>query len=268
MACRFTGSQFLPTRWALLLESDNCHFSGLSGGDSRCSARHRSGVSGFQLKFFLGGSAYPGRLHRCIDRHDPAALKVNVGRPEGERHRPSSTPTASRKATCARRNPDQQSPGGPFARQFRVFPVELQRLTRSALQHLGLDAKAMDRCKTSLRWACATGCTTARWSRRSAGCDDKFKKKPLLAEANKLAFEGPAIPIAKPPKRSQISYEIPPAQLSPGLYRNLSGNQSPGAWVCHGGEESRSHVVPGQLSDYARFGYPARAFAVQGLSEC
>ena len=31
--------------------------------------------------------------------------------------------------------------------KFRVFPVELQRLTRAALQHLGLDAKAMDRCK-------------------------------------------------------------------------------------------------------------------------
>ena len=31
--------------------------------------------------------------------------------------------------------------------KFRVFPVELQRLTRTALQHLGLDAKSMDRCK-------------------------------------------------------------------------------------------------------------------------
>src|SRR6266478_5691671 len=31
--------------------------------------------------------------------------------------------------------------------KFRLFSVELERLTRRSLEHLGLDAKSMDRCK-------------------------------------------------------------------------------------------------------------------------
>ena len=30
---------------------------------------------------------------------------------------------------------------------YRLFPVELTKLTRAALKDLGLDAKSMDRCK-------------------------------------------------------------------------------------------------------------------------
>src|SRR5260370_31320969 len=109
--------------------------------------------------------------------------------------------------------------------KFRVFPVELQRLTRSALQHLGLDAKAMDRCKNFFAlgmcyWLYNRSTEpTVRW------IDDKFKKKPLLAEANKLAMKA-GYSYCEATEAFQISYEIPPAQLSPGSYRNLSGNQA------------------------------------------
>jgi 2-oxoglutarate/2-oxoacid ferredoxin oxidoreductase subunit alpha len=109
--------------------------------------------------------------------------------------------------------------------KFRVFPVELQRLTRSALQHLGLDAKAMDRCKNFFAlgmcyWLYNRSMEpTLRW------IDDKFRKKPLLSEANKLALKA-GYSYCEATEAFQISYEIPPAQLSPGLYRNLSGNQA------------------------------------------
>jgi len=109
--------------------------------------------------------------------------------------------------------------------KFRVFPVQLQRLTRSALQHLGLDAKAMDRCKNFFAlgmcyWLYNRSTEpTVRW------IDDKFKKKPLLAEANKLAMKA-GYSYCEATEAFQISYEIPPAQLSPGSYRNLSGNQA------------------------------------------
>src|ERR1700737_1192105 len=60
---------------------------------------------------------------------------------------------------------------------------------------------------------------TVRW------IDSKFKKKPLLAEANKLALKA-GYSYCEATEAFQISYEIPPAQLSPGLYRNISGNQA------------------------------------------
>jgi len=109
--------------------------------------------------------------------------------------------------------------------KFRVFPVELQKLTRASLQHLGLDAKSMDRCKNFFAlgmcyWLYNRSMEpTVRW------IDDKFSKKPLLSEANKLALKA-GYSYCEATEAFQISYEIPPAQLTPGTYRNLSGNQA------------------------------------------
>src|SRR6266568_3741596 len=55
--------------------------------------------------------------------------------------------------------------------------------------------------------------------------EDHFKSKPLLMEANKLALKG-GYSYCEATEAFQTSYEIPPAQLSPGLYRNVSGNQA------------------------------------------
>ncbi len=60
---------------------------------------------------------------------------------------------------------------------------------------------------------------TYRW------LDDKFKNKPLLAEANKRAMKA-GYSYCEATEAFQVSYEIPPAKLTPGLYRNLSGNQA------------------------------------------
>jgi len=60
---------------------------------------------------------------------------------------------------------------------------------------------------------------TVRW------IDEKFSKKPLFAEANKTALKA-GYSYCEATEAFQISYEIPPAQLAPGLYRNLSGNQA------------------------------------------
>jgi len=108
---------------------------------------------------------------------------------------------------------------------YRLFAVPLERLTHAALEGLGLDAKSMNRCKNFF----ALGMTywlynrsmehTYRW------LDDKFKNKPLLAEANKLAMKA-GYSYCEATEAFQVSYEIPPAKLAPGVYRNLSGNQA------------------------------------------
>src|SRR6202162_4799399 len=61
--------------------------------------------------------------------------------------------------------------------------------------------------------------STVRW------IEEKFKNKPLLVEANKLAMKA-GYSYCEATEAFQISYEIPPAKLAPGVYRNLSGNQA------------------------------------------
>ena len=88
---------------------------------------------------------------------------------------------------------------------------------------MGLDAKSVDRCKNFFAlgmcyWLYNRSMdTTLRW------IEDKFKNKPQLVQANRLAMQA-GYSYCEATEAFQISYEIPPAKLSPGVYRNISGN--------------------------------------------
>jgi len=216
-----TGSQFTNT--VALYGNDIATFPDYPA-EIRAPAGTVPGVSGFQLNFSSGEVHTPGDAVDVLIAMNPAALKVNIGDLKANGilivNSDSFKETDLRKAHLTA-NPLEDH----TLDKFRVFPVELQRLIRAALQHLGLDAKAMDRCKNFFAlgmcyWLYNRSMEpTVRW------IDDKFKKKPLLAEANQLALKA-GYSYCEATEVFQTSYEIPPAQLSPGVYRNLSGNQA------------------------------------------
>ncbi|MGC2767714.1 MAG: 2-oxoacid:acceptor oxidoreductase subunit alpha [Candidatus Acidiferrum sp.] len=216
-----TGNQFTNT--VALYGNDIATFPDYPA-EIRAPAGTLPGVSGFQLHFSSGEVHTPGDSVDVLIAMNPAALKVNIAdlKPNGILivNSDSFEENDLRKAKLSVNPMEDHS-----LDKFRVFPVELQRLTRVALQHLGLDAKASDRCKNFFAlgmcyWLYNRSMEpTVRW------IDDKFKKKPLLVEANKLALKA-GYSYCEATEAFQISYEIPPAQLSPGLYRNLSGNQA------------------------------------------
>ena len=218
---QITGSQFTNT--VALYGNDIATFPDYPA-EIRAPAGTVPGVSGFQLNFSSGEVHTPGDSVDVLIAMNPAALKVNIGDLKANGiaiiNADSFKEGDLRKAHLTTNPLEDHS-----LDKFRVFPVELQRLTRSALQHLGLDAKTMDRCKNFFAlgmcyWLYNRSMEpTIRW------IDDKFKKKPLLTEANKLALKA-GYSYCEATEAFQISYEIPPAQLSPGLYRNLSGNQA------------------------------------------
>jgi 2-oxoglutarate/2-oxoacid ferredoxin oxidoreductase subunit alpha len=218
---QITGSQFTNT--VALYGNDIATFPDYPA-EIRAPAGTEPGVSGFQLNFSSAEVHTPGDAIDVLIAMNPAALKVNIGDLKANGilivNSDAFKEGDLRKARLTTNPLEDHS-----LDKFRVFPVELQRLTRSSLQHLGLDAKAMDRCKNFFAlgmcyWLYNRSTDpTVRW------IEDKFKKKPLLAEANKLAMKA-GYSYCEATEAFQISYEIPPAQLSPGSYRNLSGNQA------------------------------------------
>ena len=218
---QITGSQFTNT--VALYSNDIATFPDYPA-EIRAPAGTEPGVSGFQLNFSSAEVHTPGDAIDVLIAMNPAALKVNIADLKANGilivNSDSFKEGDLRKARLITNPLEDHS-----LDKFRVFPVELQRLTRSSLQHLGLDAKAMDRCKNFFAlgmcyWLYNRSTDpTVRW------IEDKFKKKPLLAEANKLAMKA-GYSYCEATEAFQISYEIPPAQLSPGSYRNLSGNQA------------------------------------------
>src|SRR6202011_3031565 len=179
------------------------------------------GVSGFQLHFSSNEVYTPGDAIDVLIAMNPAALKVNIADLKANGilivNSDSFEEADLRKAHVSVNPLEDHS-----LDKFRVFPVELQRLTRRALEHLGLDAKSMDRCKNFFAlgmcyWLYNRSMEpTVRW------IEEKFKNEPLLVAANKLALKG-GYSYCEATEALQISYEIPRAQLTPGPYRSLSG---------------------------------------------
>src|SRR5882757_3827879 len=218
---QITGSQFTNT--VAIYGNDIATFPDFPA-EIRAPAGTVPGVSGFQLNFSSGEVYTPGDSVDVLVAMNPAALKVNIADLKANGIlivNSDSFEEADLRKAHVTSNPLEDN----SLDKFRVFPVELQRLTRAALQHLGLDAKSMDRCKNFFAlgmcyWLYNRSMEpTVRW------IDDKFGKKPLLSEANKLALKA-GYSYCEATEAFQISYEIPPAQLTPGTYRNLSGNQA------------------------------------------
>jgi 2-oxoglutarate ferredoxin oxidoreductase subunit alpha len=216
---QITGSQFTNT--VALYGNDLSTFPDYPA-EIRAPAGTLPGVSGFQLHFSSSDIYTPGDSVDALIAMNPAALRMNVAdlRTNGililntDNFREQDL----KKAQMASNPLEDHSLDA-----YRLFPVELANLTRLALKDLGLDAKSMDRCKNFF----ALGMCYWLYNRTMAATykwlDDKFRKKPLLAEANKRAMKA-GYSYCEATEAFQTSYEIPPARLSPGTYRNISGN--------------------------------------------
>src|ERR1700723_1158337 len=218
---QITGSQFTNT--VALYGNDIATFPDFPA-EIRAPAGTLPGVSGYQLHFASSDVYTPGDAVDVLIAMNPAALKVNIADLKANGilivNSDSFKENDLRKAQMTSNPLEDHS-----LEKFRLFSVELERLTRAALEHLGLDAKSVDRCKNFFAlgmcyWLYNRSMeSTYRW------IDDKFKNKPLLSEANKLAMKA-GYSYCEATEAFQVSYEIPPAKLTPGTYRNLSGNQA------------------------------------------
>jgi 2-oxoglutarate ferredoxin oxidoreductase subunit alpha len=216
---QITGSQFTNT--VALYGNDLATLPDYPA-EIRAPAGTLPGVSGFQVHFSSTDVYTPGDSVDALIAMNPAALKVNLPdlKPNGILiiNLDDFKETDLRKAQMTSNPLEDHSLDG-----YRVFPIGLTTLTRAALRDLGLDAKTMDRCKNFFAlgmcyWLYNRSMeTTLRW------IDDKFKGKPALVQANRMAMQA-GYSYCEATEAFQITYEIPPAKLAPGLYRNISGN--------------------------------------------
>ena len=216
---QITGSQFTNT--TALFGNDLATFPDYPA-EIRAPAGTLPGVSGFQVHFGAGDVYTPGDSVDALVAMNPAALHVNLSDLKKGGilivNADDFKDTDLRKAGLAANPLDDHSLDG-----YRVFAVELTKLTRSALAELGLDAKSMDRCKNFFALGMCYWLYNRSLEATHRWLDDKFKAKPVLAEANKRAMKA-GYAYCDAAEAFQVTYEVPPAKLAPGVYRNLSGN--------------------------------------------
>ena len=216
---QITGSQFTTT--AALFGNDLATFPDYPA-EIRAPAGTLPGVSGFQVHFGARDIYTPGDSVDALVAMNPAALKVNLADLKKSGILVVNVDNFKeidlKKAQMSENPLEDRSLEG-----YRVFPVELTKLTRAALKELGLDAKSMDRCKNFFALGMCYWLFNRSMDSTHRWLQEKFKAKPVLAEANKLAMKA-GYTYCEATEAFQVSYEVPPAKLSPGVYRNLSGN--------------------------------------------
>jgi 2-oxoglutarate ferredoxin oxidoreductase subunit alpha len=214
-----TGSQFTNT--TALFGNDLATFPDFPA-EIRAPAGTLPGVSGFQIQFGARDVSTPGDAVDALVAMNPAALKVNLADLKTGGILIVNTDNFEaidlRKARLIANPLEDGSLEG-----YRVFALPLGKLTRTALEGLGLDAKSMDRSKNFFALGMCYWLynrspeTTERW------LEKKFAAQPLLAEANRRALKA-GYAYCDATEAFQVSYDVPRAHLAPGLYRNLSGN--------------------------------------------
>ncbi|MFQ1001820.1 2-oxoacid:acceptor oxidoreductase subunit alpha [Modestobacter sp. SSW1-42] len=182
------------------------------------------GVSSFQLHFADHGVMTPGDAPDVLVVMNPAALKANLmDLPGGGLLIADSdefTPRNLAKVGYATNPLEDGSLEG-----WQLVSVPLTSMTTAALADSGLGKKEAERSKNMF----TLGLLSWMYHRPTEGTvrflERQFRRKPLIAAANIAAFRA-GFNYGETTEAFAVSYEIKPAPMEPGRYRNISGNQA------------------------------------------
>jgi len=181
-----------------------------------------AGVSAFQLNFSANDIFTPGDELDVLVAMNPAALKANIGdlRPNGMLivDQEGFTDQNLRKAGYERNPLEDDSLAA-----YQLFPIEVARLTTTALKDLGLSSRAVFRCRNFFCLGVTAWLYTRPTAPTEAWIREKFAKTPDLVEANLRAFRA-GHAYAENTELFGVHYEVRPAAIQPGTYRNITGN--------------------------------------------
>ncbi|HSN92652.1 MAG TPA: 2-oxoacid:acceptor oxidoreductase subunit alpha [Anaeromyxobacteraceae bacterium] len=189
----------------------------------RAPAGSLAGVSGFQVHFGSREIHTPGDAPDVLVAMNPAALKTNLPdlKPGGMLIVNTGAFTEQNLEKAAYKSNPLADPA--LKSTYRVFAVDMNKLTESALEGSGLSSKEIARCKNYFALGLMYWLYSKPMEPQVESIAAKFAKKPEFAEANTKVFKaGHAYG-----ETSEVffqRYDVPPSTLAPGTYRNVTGN--------------------------------------------
>ncbi|TML65362.1 MAG: 2-oxoacid:acceptor oxidoreductase subunit alpha [Actinobacteria bacterium] len=190
----------------------------------RAPAGSLPGVSGFQVHFADHDILTPGDAPNVLVAMNPAALKTNIrDLPKGGTLIVNSDSFTARNLEKAGYETNPLEDGS--LDEFQVHSVQLTSMTLEALKDVDVTKREAERAKNMF----ALGLMSWLYNRPTEGTvefiERKFASKPSIAEANRRAFQA-GYAFGETTESFAVSYEVKPAKLRPGVYRNVTGNQA------------------------------------------
>jgi 2-oxoglutarate ferredoxin oxidoreductase subunit alpha len=201
------------------------------------------GVSSFQLHFADHDIMTPGDAPDVLVCMNPAALKANLADLPGGGllivDSDEFTPRNLAKVGYAANPLEDGSLEG-----WQTVAVPLTSMTTEALKDSGLGKKEAERSKNMF----TLGLLSWMYHRPTEGTirflERTFRRKPEIAAANIAAFRA-GYNYGDTTEAFAVSYEIKPAPMAPGRYRNISGNQALALGLVAAGQRSGLPVFLG-----------------------
>ena len=219
---QLTGSQF--TSETALLGNDISTLPDFPA-EIRAPAGSLPGVSGFQLHFADHDILTPGDAPNVLVAMNPAALKTNVkDLPKGGTLIVNADAFNERNLQKAGYAANPLEDGS--LDEFQVHPVPLTTLTVGALKEIeGVTPREAERAKNMFALGLMSWLYGRSVDTTVSFLNAKFSKRPEIAEANIKALQA-GYAFGETTETFAVTYEVKPAKLAPGIYRNITGNQA------------------------------------------
>jgi 2-oxoglutarate ferredoxin oxidoreductase subunit alpha len=189
----------------------------------RAPAGSLPGVSGFQLHFADHDILTPGDRPDVLVAMNPAALKTNLrDLPKGATLILDTDAFTDRNLKKAGYESSPLEDGS--LADYQLHAVPLTSLTVGALKDIeGVTAREAERAKNMFALGLMSWLYGRETESTTSFISTKFAKRPEIAEANLKAFST-GYAFGETSEAFAVQYEVKPAKLPPGRYRQITGN--------------------------------------------
>src|SRR6476619_4533162 len=207
----------------------------------RAPAGTIAGVSSFQVHIADFDIVTPGDVPNLLVAMNPAALKPNVGDLA-----PGASIIANTDAFEPRNLEKAGYAGNPLdddsLAAFTVYPVPMTSITVEAAKETGAKPRDAERSKNFF----ALGLISWMYSRPIDSIltwiDERFAKNAMVRDANLAAFKA-GYHFGETAEIFETPFEVQPATLPAGRYRNISGNVALAYGLIAAGQQSKLPIL-------------------------
>jgi len=183
-----------------------------------------AGVSGFQIHFASEDIFTPGDNLNALVVMNPAALKTNLGDLE-----PGGILVVNEDAFEKKELKKASYEVSPLEDNslegYHLFKVPMTKITRNAVDGLGLSQREADRCRNFFAMGLVYWLFGRSLEATERFIQTKFGRKPEIADANVRALRA-GRNYGETTDAFASSFQVDRAKLSPGTYRNMTGNDA------------------------------------------
>jgi 2-oxoglutarate ferredoxin oxidoreductase subunit alpha len=218
---QLTGTQFTET--SALAGNDLATFPDFPA-EIRAPAGSLAGVSGFQVHISSQEVFTPGDEPDVLVAMNPAALKANLRDLKKGGVLILDTEQFNDK-NLARVGYTQNPIDDGSLASYQVHKVDITGMTLKSIEEVGLNQRAAVRCKNFFALGLVYWMYNRTLEHSLAWIDSKFPGKPEIADANRRALKA-GYHYGETVEVFAHTYQVEQAQIEPGLYKNISGNEA------------------------------------------